>query len=126
MHPKHPDYLNGFARVHLQAGLDVIALIRERRLQLRDKAILDAVCYSIDRTTGKTALHADAIAALVGVDPATCRASLSRLKKHFLLALWKDKDSGHTFYVVNPWFYSVGGARRRGYLKKCFEEAING
>lgn len=100
-----------------------IALVKQRKLELRDMAVLNALVAEMDTATGRIRVTATHLAAQLGITVPVCVSSLTRLRREMMLARIEDKRSGSAFYVVNPFLIAVGGARRRNYLWKLFKEA---
>ena len=102
------------------AVLDALAT---RDLELRDISVLLALVAHMDRY-GRVHVTGTAIAERLGVKPAVCIASLTRLKRQQLVVRAHDRSSGQRYFLVNPFLFSVGGSQRRGHLWAQFKAAI--
>lgn len=102
---------------------DTFPLFAARELQLRDSAVLLVLIGVRDWRTGKSRISASAIASRLGVDPATCRASLARLKRHGLAVWVANYAEGENFYMVNPSLVFTGTPQQQAVIWERFRMA---
>lgn len=114
----------GFVMVH-QRDLDsTIALIGQRRLELRDAAVLFAVMSYVNWRSGRAQITAKFIADRLGIKLPVCVSSITRLKREGLLSRIRDHHTGETYFLINPFLASVGGPQRRGHLWAQFAASL--
>lgn len=110
--------------VRLAEMADVLGLIRDRRLELRDAAPLLALIAHIDWKTGRSKTTAAAVAAELGIRSDNCRASMSRLRRQALAVWVVNRKTGESYYLVNPALAFSGSAQQRGLAWQQFREAL--
>lgn len=85
----------------------VTELVAERKLELRDVAVIWALLGHTSSYSGRIQVTAAGIAHDLQVNDSEIRASLARLKKQDLLRLIKDRNTGERYYRLNPWMVST-------------------
>lgn len=110
-------------QIHDGGLAQVVRLASERKLQLRDATVLLALMSHTDTMTGRIHVTSERIAEQIGSQDSEVRAGIARLKKHHLLRLIKDRDTGARYYLLNPWVVCSGKDRAVGLAKKEFSEA---
>lgn len=117
---KHSD----FAFFHLIESKNLIKLLKDRKLQPRDFAVLFAIMSQCNTKTGEIRFMVKTLAQQIDMNPTSFSNSLKRLKENFLIATVLS-HSGDKFYLINPYLFSVGRKQKWGHLLKLFTEAIN-
>ena len=102
----------------------VLALTAERRLELRDTAVLMGLIAHVDWRTGRSKVSGKYLAELLGIQLSHCTSSITRLRKERLVVRIYDDRTGETYYLINPYLAGVGSASRRGHLYAQFAEAL--
>lgn len=102
----------------------VLALTGQRRLELRDTAVLMGLIAYVDWRSGRSKVSAKFLAEQLGIQLTHCARSLTRLRNERLAVRIYDERTGETFFLLNPYLASVGGAKRRGHLYAQFSEAL--
>ncbi len=124
MNPKEGGH-EEFVMVHRRDMDSTIDLVKSRRLQLRDMAVFSALIAEMDVASGKVQCTAAHLAERLGIKPPVCISSLTRLRKEFLVSRVRDKRTGSTYFLVNPYVASVGGPSRRGHLWQQFQDSLD-
>ncbi len=119
-----PDKNLCFAMFHVNEADNLVHKIGERRIELRDTAVLFAMMAACDYKTGKVKFVAKALAKRLNITETNLSASIKRLKKEFLIALILEPN-GEKYYIINPYLFSVGRKQKWGYLLSLFTKAIN-
>lgn len=109
--------------LHQRDLAGAIELVRQRRLELRDMAVLMALSAHVQWRSGRARITVKALANELGLNLSSCADSIRRLKREALLARCVDERTGEVFFLINPFVISVGGPQRRGLLWRMFEEA---
>lgn len=117
---KHSD----FAFFHLIESRNLIKLLKDRKLQPRDFAVLFAIMSQCNTKTGEIRFMVKTLAQQINMNPTSFSNSLKRLKENFLIATVLSY-SGDKFYLINPYLFSVGRKQKWGHLLKLFTEAVN-
>ncbi|QTP86369.1 hypothetical protein SSRP02_p013 [Synechococcus phage S-SRP02] len=113
-----------FVMVH-QRDLDAtIALIGERRLELRDAAVFLVMLNYINWRSGRSYVSAKYIAERLNVKLPVAVSAITRLKREKLVARIRDDRTGESYFVINPYLASVGGPSRRGHLWQQFQDSL--
>jgi hypothetical protein len=50
--------------------------------------------------------------------------SLKRLRDNLVISKAYDQTTGETYFLFNPWYISVGGAKRRGHIHRQFTDSL--
>jgi hypothetical protein len=115
----------GFVMVH-QRDLDsTIALLGERRLELRDAAVFLVLLNYVNWRSGRSHVSVTYIAERLNVKLPVAVSAISRLRKENLIAKVVDRKTGERYFLINPFLASVGGPQRRGHLWSQFEESLD-
>lgn len=115
-----------FVMVH-QRDLDsTIALIGERRLELRDAAVFLVLLNYVNWRSGRAHVSAKYIAERLNIKLPVCVSAITRLRKENLISRVIDDRTGERYFLINPFLASVGGPKRRGHLWVQFEESLEG
>jgi hypothetical protein len=113
-----------FVMVH-QRDLDsAIALIAERRLELRDAAVFLVLLNYVNWRSGRAHVTTKYIAERLNVKLPVAVSAITRLKKENLVSRAVDSRTGERFFLINPYLASVGGPQRRGHLWQQFQESL--
>lgn len=113
-----------FVKTHLLEMDRCLDLVAERRLELRDMAVLWALMAHASWRTGKIIVTVDKLAERLRMQKPHVVSSLTRLRKEFLLTKGKDPHNGTTFYLLNPAVASVGPAETKGRMWQVFKESL--
>lgn len=112
-----------FVMVHQRDLVGTMELVRQRRLELRDMAVLMALSAHVQWRSGRAWVTVKALANQLGMNVSSCADSVRRLQREGQLVRCADERTGGSFFLLNPFVISVGGPQRRGLLWKMFEEA---
>ena len=110
----------GFSMQHHERMEEVGRMVAEGQLHPRDIGVLWFLQGKMNYRTGRVSVRADALAEMAGISAMQVRASLSRLQKALVIARYQDKESGHRYYIINPYICSVGGRKTQAWLWKQF------
>lgn len=113
-----------FAMVHLEDAKRVVTRLRDKELSGSDLKLFWAVVANVDARKGYAEITVKRLAMQLGMNYTQAVNGISRLQKQFLLVKWRDAVSGVYCILPNPRVVSCGGASKRGYLWKLFQEAI--
>jgi len=119
-----PDRHSHFAMLHMHEMDSFIHKIGERKIEMRDAAVLFAMMSCCDYKTGKVKFIAKTLAQRLNITESSLSASIKRLKKEFLVALILEANSDR-YYVINPYLFSVGRRQKWGHLLSLFTSAFN-
>jgi len=113
-----------FAMLELKDAQRVTELVAKRDLELRDIAVIWVLVSHTSSYSGRIQLTAAGIAQDLQVNESEIRASLARLKKHYLLRQIRDRNTGERYYRLNPWLVMTNsGGSLFGLACKEFGEA---
>lgn len=108
-----------------QRDLDsTIALLGERRLELRDAAVFLVLLNYVNWRSGKARVSASYIAERLNVKLPVAVSAISRLRKENLVRRVVDRRTGESYFLINPYLASVGGPQRRGHLWQQFQDSL--
>jgi hypothetical protein len=109
---------------HPLASRDCLSLVSDRTLLQRDFAVLFAMMAYCDTTTGRIKFMGKALAETFRVAPGNISTSISRLKKARVVAAFVD-SMGEKYYMINPYYFSVGRRQKWGHSLVRFMSAFN-
>jgi predicted transcriptional regulator len=113
-----------FVMVH-QRDLDsTIALLGQRRLELRDAAVFLVLINYVNWRSGKAHVTTRYIAERLNVKLPVAVSAVTRLRKEGLVRRVVDRRTGEAYFLINPYLASVGGPKRRGHLWQQFEDSL--
>lgn len=113
-----------FVMVH-QRDLDsTIALLGQRRLELRDAAVFLVLVNYVNWRSGKAKVTTSYIAERLNVKLPVAVSAITRLRKEGLVRRVVDRRTGEAYFLINPYLASVGGPQRRGHLWHQFDESL--
>jgi len=114
-----------FVMVH-QRDLDsTIALLGERKLELRDAAVFLVLLNYVNWRSGRAHVSTRFIAERLQVKLPVAVSAITRLRKENLVRRIVDRRTGETYFLINPFLASVGGPSRRGHLWQQFEDTVD-
>lgn len=113
-----------FVKTHLLEMDRCLDLVAERRLELRDMAVLWALMAHASWRTGKIIVTVDKLAERLRMQKPHVVSSITRLRKELLLTKGKDPHNGTPFYLLNPAVASVGPAQTKGRMWQVFKESL--
>lgn len=113
-----------FVKTHLLEMDRCLDLVAERRLELRDMAVLWALMAYASWRTGKITVTVEKLAERLRMQVPHVVSSLTRLRKALLLSKGKDPHDGTFFYLLNPAVASVGDDRVKGHMWQVFKDSL--
>jgi hypothetical protein len=119
------DSTENFAMIRLQELADVLSLTRDRQLEQRDHAVLNALIASINWRTGRCETSGSGLATKLGRRQDNIRGSLSRLRKWGLVVWVADRGTGQAYYLLNPGLVFCGTQQQRGLAWQQWKEALD-
>lgn len=124
MNPRE-DGDENFVMVH-QHDLDsAIALLGQRKLELRDAAVFLVLINYLNWRSGRAHVTTKFIAERLNVKLPVAVSAITRLRKEGLVRRVTDDHTGETYFLINPFLASVGGPSRRGRLWHQFDSAVD-
>ncbi len=108
--------------LNIEETQELLSAVAERRLQLRDLAVLMAVLGHVNWRSGRANVSVRSLAKLINVAESNCSSSIKRLRAEALIARGVDRQSNHSFFMLNPRLSWVGSTQRRGHLYKQWDE----
>jgi hypothetical protein len=106
----------------------LLRLLREKKLQHRDLAVLRALLMNMrgagGRDQGRIYASLAHIAELVGSSPNNVSLSVSRMRKERLLVRCWNKRTSERFYLLDPHLFSMGRSQKEGHLWSQFKAAF--
>ena len=109
--------------VQIQDLTRLVELAGQRKLELRDCALILALITHTEASTGRIKVTAPRLAEDLQVQEAEVRAGISRLKKQLMLRLIKNRDTGERYYLLNPWVVRSGRESLVGLAMQEFKAA---
>ena len=114
-----------FVMVH-QRDLDsTIALLGERKLELRDAAVFLVLLNYVNWRSGRAHVSTRFIAERLQVKLPVAVSAITRLRKENLVRRVVDRRTGEAYFLINPFLASVGGPSRRGHIWQQFEDSLD-
>jgi RIO-like serine/threonine protein kinase len=113
-----------FVKKHVLAIGEVVDLLGERKLELRDAAVLYALEAYCSWRSGRVRVTPRKLAERLSMQEKHVISSLTRLRKLELLAKGMDEHTGEWFYLLNPNLLTVGTKQTMGLLRKSFSDAL--
>jgi hypothetical protein len=98
-----------FAMLQLDELQKLIELFASRQLQPRDAVVLLGLLTHTDTFSGKIRVSTARLAEELQANESGLRASMSRLKKADVLRLVRSRDTGETYYRINPLLICTSG-----------------
>ena len=115
-----------FVKKHVLAMDRVVDLIGERRLELRDAAVLYALEAYCSWRCGRIRVTPKRLSQRLSMQEKHVISSLTRLRTMGLLAKGMDKHTGEWFYLLDPCLLSVGTKQTQAVLCQTWDEATFG
>ena len=112
-----------FGMVHLDDAKRVVDRLRDKELKGSDLQVFWAVVANVDARKGYAEVTIRELATQLGMNYTQAVNCVSKLQKQLLLVKWRDQASGTYCILPNPKVVSCGGASKRGYLWKLFQDA---
>ena len=113
-----------FGMLHFHESLNCIQLLKERKIEYRDLAVLFALMSLCDEKNCILRFSVKDLAAEMNMNKTSLSHSLKRLKANLLIASG-IKGCGDIYYLINPYLFSFGSKQNWGHLVKLFNEAVN-
>lgn len=113
-----------FGMFHFHEARNCIQLLKERKIEYRDLAVLFALMSLCDEKNCILRFSVKDLAAEMNMNKTSLSNSLKRLKANLLIASG-IKGCGDKYYLINPYLFSVGRKQKWGHLVKLFTEAVN-
>lgn len=111
-----------FAMISIQELMDaVLEATGERRLQLRDSAVVLGLVAHMNWRTGRCNVKGTVLAEQLKMKQPDVAASIKRLKVEGLLTRAVDPVKHEAYYLFNPRLIWIGG-EKRGYLFHQWDE----
>lgn len=98
-------------------------MVRERTLKPMDLCVVAYLCSHMDIKTGRIAIRTKDIAEDLGVTAPHLTASMKRLRTEHLLA--KGLVGTGYYWMLNPYFWSVGRRELQGKRVAAFQGLVN-
>ena len=115
-----------YVKKHLGGMREVLDLLGERKLELRDAAVLYGLEAYCSWRTGRVKVTPRKLGERLSMQEKHVISSLSRLKRMGLLAKGIDDYTGDWFYMLNPRLMTVGVSQRSAVLWEMWEKATGG
>lgn len=113
-----------FAMVHLDDAKRVVERLRSKELNGSDLRVFWAVVANVNPGKGYAEVTVKGLADQLDMNYKQAINCVSRLQKQLMLVKWRDEASGGSRILPNPKVVSCGGASKRGYLWKLFQEKL--
>lgn len=108
-------------QVEIERALDLVA---ERKLELRDMAVMWALVAYANWRTGRIRVTAQKLAERLGMQETHVVSSITRLRKQLLLTRGTDPHDGTSFYLLNPYLVSTGTTQTKGHMWQVFQQSL--
>ena len=113
-----------FVKAHLGELDQLLAAVKNRRLQPRDVAVVLGMLAHCNWKSGRVTVNAVRLAEELGMVDKHVISSISRLRKEMVVTKLLDERSGLPYYLLNPMMFSVGTLQQKGYLWQLFTESL--
>jgi len=100
-------------------------MLREKRIYPRDLAVVEAMKPHMNTMSGRIMVRLETIAEELGTTRTNVSGSFARLQREFLAIRCKGRTSGGVFFLLNPYYVSIGGQAKRAQLWMKFKEALD-
>lgn len=118
------DDSSNFFRIGSAELTKLVDLAASGAIQHRDFTVLFAFISLTDWRSGRCRATCAAIADMLGKKTNHIVLSLKRLKEKELILPFIDHRTRDKYHIVNPNLLVCGSGRKRGFLVKCFDEAL--
>lgn len=123
---RDPDHFEtAFSMTHHEWIPKLLALVRERKLQPRDVLVIYALLSHMNAMTGRIVVRLETIAEEVGVPSSHVFRTFKRLQENLVAVRCKGRTSKGVFFLLNPYYVSVGGKAKQAQLWSKFQEALD-
>ena len=112
-----------FAMFIQEEGRKLWPLVKQRALKPMDLCVVDYLCSHMEVKTGRIERRTMDIAKDLGLTDSHLTQSMKRLKQEHLLAKGL-KGTGY-YWMLNPYFWSVGRRELQGKRVAAFQRLIN-
>ncbi len=99
--------------------------LRDRKIELRDMAILVGLMSEMSWRSGKIRMTAGALAKKIGINVAACCNGIKRLQQELIVVRVKEKRTGEVYFLINPYIACAGGSQKRSLIMKQFRQAMD-
>jgi DNA-binding transcriptional ArsR family regulator len=113
-----------YVMLHRQGREACAELLKERKLLPRDLAVLWGLTIHLHWRSGRVKVTAKCLAEQLGMRIQDVTNSLKRLRDNLVISKAYDQTTGETYFLFNPWYVSVGGAKRRGHIHRQFTDSL--
>lgn len=114
-----------FAMVHLDDARRVVERLKSKEMSGSDLRVFWTVVTNVDPRKGYAEMTVKEVSSQLGMNYQQAINCVSRLQKGLLLVKWRDPARGTSCILPNPRVVSCGGASKRGYLWKMFQEKLD-
>jgi len=122
MNTNHGDKEHFSMFIHTE-GKKLWPMVKKRILKPMDLCVVDYLCSHMDIKTGRIEVRTKDIAEELGLTDSHLTQSMKRLRKEMLLAKGL-KGTGY-YWMLNPYFWSVGRRELQGKRVASFQSLIN-
>lgn len=113
----------GFVMLRRIEIIRYLPYIKDRRLQLRDIAVLFAMLAYGAKYSGRIKFCGKDLAAELGITPTNLSASISRLKKCSMIA--PVYEHGESYYIASPYLVRASRKQNWGHSLSKFKSNSN-
>lgn len=110
--------------LHRQGREACAELLRERKLQPRDLAVLWGLTIHLHWRSGRVKVSATHLANQLGMRLPDVTHSLKRLRENLVITKVYDPTTSESHFLFNPWYISVGSSKRRGHVHRQFQDSL--
>lgn len=118
------DDSSNFFRIGAAELSRLVNLAASGAIQHRDITVLLAFISLTDWRSGRCRATCAAVADLIEKKTNHVVLSLKRLKEEELMLPFIDYRTRDKYHIINPNFLVCGSGKKRGFLVKCFDEAV--
>jgi DNA-binding MarR family transcriptional regulator len=112
-----------FAFLHLSECKKFEHYIKDKVLNYRDVTVLASIMIRCDLKTARVKFMVKKLAEDIGMNATSVSASIAKLKKLMLVAMFIEED-GEKYYMINPYIFSAGKKQKWGFCVQKFFSAF--
>jgi hypothetical protein len=115
----------GFVVSYIKESRTLTNLFKEGGLLSRDFVVIQALVSFYNPRTGLSTVTIKKLSEVIGLSYSLTCASIARLKRNLIVAVYLDRETGAKSLFLNPFMFVSGGASKRAFLQKRFTQLFN-
>lgn len=119
----YPNFDWSHVKLYLADGEAFAEALHERRIKHQDVSLLMFLALHVDPRTGRIRVSLKYIAEKMGLSHTAACTSFKRLQENGYAVRCRIVKTGDTYILLNPYLFSPGTEKVKGWLWKQFKEA---